>query len=50
MRSNMGLITGSISSGLNDPAEDGYELWRALRAIGDETLTSESRLYLTNEE
>lgn len=44
----MGLITGSISSGLNDPAEDGYEDWSALSATGEEILIAE-RLYLTSE-
>lgn len=41
----MGFITGSINSGLKDPADDGYELCRALNAIGDETLMEESRFW-----
>ena len=43
----MGLKTGSTSSGRKDPAEDGYEFPRALRAMGEETLMTLSRLNLT---
>ena len=44
----MGFNTGSINSGLKDPDDDGYEFWRALRAIGEETLMSLWRLYFTS--
>lgn len=44
----MGLKTGSIRFGRNDPAEDGYEFCNALRAMGEDTLTARSSLYLTS--
>lgn len=43
----MGLKTGSMSSGLKDPDEEGYEFCKALNATGDEILISECRLNLT---
>ena len=39
--SSNGFITGSIISGLNTPADGGYELLRELSATGEETLMDE---------